>query len=800
MEPPPNVKKSLEILLEKASSIKNPKEFNKDKTFQEFVRPLFEILGWKFNQKENPEIIPIFKESKNKADFAFKINDLTKFFLAIAPFDSNIDDRKWIIPATTFAFNKGVTWVVLTNFKKFKVLNSEVKGKTPHQMQFFEISYNDLILKYDRLSYLSKKSLTLNILDNEAEYFERKLQKTPINEQLLNDLIDCRNILELNIKKLNVTKKLKQEEIDESVQKILNRFIFMRSCGDRGIEKKHLLENLREWEATKKEDLIDYLRKVFLYFQENYGGTLFSSHLCDTLKISNYILQEIIEGLYYSKEKSIAYDFSIIEADVLGEIYEQYLRILRSDDEEISPGLTHRKKQGIFYTPSFVVSYMVNMAFKALSNGKKIDVNKIRILDPACGSGSFLIKSYDFLYSHFQKTDRKFHQTMLAAEIEGGVYSKKLQIVKENLFGVDLDKVATEIIQLNLMLKLAEKKHQLPILQKNIRLGNSLIEDPKVDNYALKFDKAFPHILRNNSGFDLIIGNPPYVRQEKIVPIKPYLESNYEVYDGKADLYVYFFERAFKLLREGGAISFIVSNKWLKAGYGYNLRKFLSQYWIEEFIDFGDVQIFKGAITYPCILIMKKIKKQNPKIKVCLIKNDKFKPFETYVNQNQFYFNQKKLKDDSWNFVNPKEDKLLEKIEKKGISLGSYIGNNVYRGIVTGLNKAFVIDQTIRNQLISEDPRSTDVIKPFLIGKEVLRYSINSKNRYLIFTRRGVDINKYPAIKKYLQKFRKELTPITSPTQKIGRKTGTYECYEIKDNKTKKKHEFLLGERSHLKL
>ena len=315
-----------------------------------------------------------------------------------------------------------------------------------------------------------------------------------------------------------------------------------------------------------------------------------------------------------------------------------------------------------------------------------------------------MIKAYDFLYENYVKKD-KFVQTQISTDIEGGVYSKKVQILKENLFGVDLDEVATEIIQLNLLLKITEKKQHLPILQQNIRHGNSLIEDNNIDPFAFNWKEEFHQILNNEEGFDIIIGNPPYVRQEKIVPIKPTLESNFEVFDGKADLYVYFFERGIRLLKEKGFFAFIVSNKWLKVDYGKKLRPFLSKYFIEEIIDFGDIQIFKGATTYPCIIILKNIKKSNPKMKITLIKSEKFKPFQKYISNNQFFKNQKSLGTKIWSIDDPNSNQIMEQFDKNCITLDQCVKGNVYRGVTTGLNDAFIINENIKNKIIKEDKK-----------------------------------------------------------------------------------------------
>ena len=305
MKPTKMMVESINNLVEKYENTPKTIKFDEKKTFEEFVKPLFLFLGWDIS-KNSLEVISVDIVSKNKTDFLFQIDEISKFVLKIVPLEENIDDIKWIIPPATYAFNKGITWTIITNFKKIKVLNSEVKGKTPAKMQWFELNYNEFISKdYERLAYLLKISFERDILDDEGELFSKKQKKTPIDKQLLQNLLKFSDKLSYNISKNNSSKKLSSEEINEAVHKIMNRFIFMRACGDRGLEQKHLIVNLREWEESKKQKLVKYLRVIFDYFEENYGGTIFSQHLCDKLEIKGDILKEVIEGLYTSEEKSI---------------------------------------------------------------------------------------------------------------------------------------------------------------------------------------------------------------------------------------------------------------------------------------------------------------------------------------------------------------------------------------------------------------------------------------------------------------------------------------------------------------
>lgn len=206
--------------------------------------------------------------------------------------------------------------------------------------------------------------------------------------------------------------------------------------------------------------MVNEVREIYVYFDKLYNSKIFAKHLCDEMEIDSEVLYEIIEGLHFTKDRSISYDFSAIEADVLGNIYEQYLgHILKKTAKtaKLTESQMHRKEQGIFYTPTYIVDYIVRNTLGKILEDKKIDVEKISILDPACGSGSFLIKAFDILNEYY-KNDKDYSQTRLDVNTENSIYTRKIQILQNHIFGVDLDKQAVEVAQLNLLLKIAEGK------------------------------------------------------------------------------------------------------------------------------------------------------------------------------------------------------------------------------------------------------------------------------------------------------------------------------------------------------
>ena len=293
-----------------------------------------------------------------------------------------------------------------------------------------------------------------------------------------------------------------------------------------------------------------------------------------------------------------------------------------------------------------------------------------------------------------------------------------------------------------------------------------------------------------DGGFDIVIANPPYVRQELIKEQKPFLQAEgYEVFTGTADLLVYFYEvAAKKLLKPGGTLTFITSNKFYRAGYGEKLRKFLNNtLTLHTLIDFGDAPVFNGVVAYASIVIGTK-EKAPSQHEAKALPWDLSKPAIALPIEigKSFPIAQSSLTSDAWRLVPLSVTNLLKKLRETSTPLGEFVKGKFYRGILTGLNEAFVIDEAKRSELINADPNSAELIKPFLRGRDVKRWQPNHENLYLIFTRRGTDINAFPAIKNHLEHYRTQLEPKPKswPSNKkwLGRKAGSYEWFEIQDN------------------
>ena len=449
----------------------------------------------------------------------------------------------------------------------------------------------------------------------------------------------------------------------------------------------------------------------------------------------------------------------------------------------------------------------------------------ITVCDPAIGSGAFPVGMMTEIVRARSALTPYFNDVA-----ERTSYHFKRHAIQNSLYGVDIDVGAVEIAKLRLWLSLVVDEEDvqqikpLPNLDYKVVVGNSLLgveknlfneeqfkqlealkpkffdESDRIKKAQFKqqiealihdltqgrevfdFEIYFSELFHAKGGFDVVIGNPPYVRQEEIKALKPLLK-HYECGAGTADLFVYFYERGVKLLHKGGQFAFITSNKWYRSGYGEKLRGWLARNTrIHELIDFGDAPIFE-AIAYPTIVRLGRAAQSEPNAETSFRAltwqpGPPLADFVAIVRQQSFEIPQRSLDQSGWRLEGVAKRNLLEKLRAAGMPLGEYCKGRFYYGIKTGLNDAFVVDRATRDRLIAEHPSSAEVLKPFLRGRDVKRWRVEPKDLWLIFTRRGIDIKKFPAIQEYLLPFKNRLTPGVPG----GRKPGSYQWYEIQDN------------------
>jgi hypothetical protein len=405
--------------------------------------------------------------------------------------------------------------------------------------------------------------------------------------------------------------------------------------------------------------------------------------------------------------------------------------------------------------------------------GWQDDLAALRLVDPACGSGAFLIEAFEQLYAAYGQSQARL------MELRGPrLFDVDRQILQNNLYGVDLNDEAVEICRLSLWIKTAQMGKVLTSLDHNIRVGNSVIADPVVHSLAFNWRSAFPEVF-DAGGFDVVVANPPYVRQEWISEFKPYLQQHYRAYDGTADLYVYFYELGINLLKPGGRLCFIVTNKWMKAGYGEPLRRFFGESaWVESVVNFGQAkQIFEDADVFPSILVGRKPTTQAPPVaaRVCDIPREKLRidDLSRQIAEEGFEMPREQLGAGVWALEPPGVVSLMEKIRRCGVPLKEFAATAPYRGILTGFNNAFLLATPTKERLVAADPKSSDLFKPYLRGQDINRWQAewtglwmlamkSSGNHEWPWSRAGdqaeaVFVATYPAVHAHLDQYRDAL-------------------------------------------
>ncbi|MBT9147690.1 MAG: Type IIS restriction enzyme Eco57I [Syntrophomonadaceae bacterium] len=640
------------------------KKYTEADTRRVFILPLFKALGWDVSSRE--EVTEEERVSRGRVDYAFRLRGIPEFFLEAKALKADFDNPEYAKQAINYAYHKGVTWAVLTNFEGLKVFNAEVKEAKVFQALFFELRWDEYLSHLDQLWLLSRDAFQQGLLDKEALKWAKKIRKTPVGQQLLSDLVQWRDLLHKYLSLYNKDKP--NHLIDEAVQRILDRLIFIRTCEDRGIEPPTLRPLIREWRNGAHKDFIKELKRVWRDFNEGYDSRLFLTHLADELDCEPTPFAKAIEGLYATEDRSIEYDFNAIDADVLGGIYEQYLQHLlkRAGEEvEIAAERRKRKAQGIYYTPKFVVRYIVENTLGRALEGKSLsEARKIRILDPACGSGSFLVEALDYLERHWQR--QKWTPQPKAGEDAQQAdffdYLTRVQFLNENLYGVDLDAQAVEIAQLNLLLKSLNQRALLPDLVNNIRQGNSLISGTKEDlrpyfgdawqeKKPFNWEEQFAKIMEDG-GFDIVIGNPPYVRPHKLAASdKQALWAQYQVYRAKSDIYACFIQRAIDLLKPGGYASYIVSNTFMSLESFAPLRRYILDTCCILYLGLTPKKVFEAATVETIVLGLKKesnedARRQN-KVLITEYRDGTFESFKE-IHQAIFYSTYLNIFDLSW--------------------------------------------------------------------------------------------------------------------------------------------------------
>ncbi|MHA1540423.1 MAG: Eco57I restriction-modification methylase domain-containing protein [Alphaproteobacteria bacterium] len=779
------------ILQEWAETIKSGKIFREKETAirSQFVNKiLVEVLGYNaFGGKNTQTLAEEEQMGKGSVDVA--LGHFTEGERKIlAPFElkgaktKDLDaimagrHKSPVQQAWEYAMDAtGAKWVLVSNYTEIRLYAIGYGRQNYETWQLKDLTDPQEYTRF--ILFLSAE----NLLSGKTEELLKasdKVQKD-ITNKLYTDYKALRSKLIQHLTKDNP--KIEPLEIITSAQAILDRVLFIAFAEDKGLLPEESIAKAYDHSNpySDQHSVWDNFKGLFKAVDKGnkglnipaYNGGLFREEpALQKLHVSD----ELCEAF-----KDLAdYDFdSEVSVTVLGHLFEQSI----SDLEELhaeargEAGETHgrRKREGVVYTPDNITAFIVEKTLggylekhfddiltshtkKTTTQTKQDEIpwkNKqselhfweayqkllrtVKVVDPACGSGAFLVAAFDYLHAEYSRVNDKL------AELKGNydLFDLDKEILNSNLYGVDINAEAVEITKLSLWLKTAKRGKILNSLDANIRVGDSLIEDSNFSFRAFTWKDAFPTVFEEG-GFDVVLGNPPYVRQELIGHLKPYLQNRYEVYHGVIDLFAYFYEKGLRLLKTGGRLGYISSNTFFKTGSGESLRRYLSEKAaLDIIVDFGDIQLFQGVTTYPTIMVMenaappKKHQIQTLNIKTAKLEED----ITAVFAQQSVNLSQSHLTETAWQLESDALLALREKIVKGKKTLKEVYGSPL-NGLKTALNDAFIIDKNMKDKLVEENPSSINIIKPYLSGREIQKWHSAREEKFVILFPKGFTI------------------------------------------------------------
>ncbi len=740
----------------------------------------------------------------------------------------------------SYAWNAKLPISILTNFEELAVYDCRYppqRADRPNTARILYLNYKAYSDIWDEIAGIfAKKAIFQGAFDKYAEASKERKRTKEVDVAFLEDITSWRELLARNMALRNPD--LSIDELNFCVQSTIDRVVFLRICEDRGIEAYGQL-----LEIAGNDNVYFNLCKLFQRADDRYNSGIFhfkeeggrEPHdvLALHLKIDNKALEDILRSLYPPSP----YNFAVIPPEILGQVYEQFLgkviRLTEGHHAKVDYKPEVKKAGGIFYTPSYVVEYIVKKTIGKALEGKTLrQAAEIRILDPACGSGSFLLGAYKYLldwHASWYKDNlvpllekgelasstrvrgllpsadeqepikggkRKKRRSLEALPIYNAGDSWKLstnekrRILLNSIYGVDVDPQAVEVTKLSLLLKVLEDESRetiqtllrfaderaLPDLGGNIKCGNSLIGSDYLEEEVGRTSELTETIKRANpfdwqtefaeilpNGFDAIIGNPPYIRIQRISDTEAdYFYRMYETPTGKSDLSLLFIEKALSLLAQTGAIGFICTSQWMATDYGREMRRLLSQGLLSEIVDFGTLPVFQSSSTYPAIFIIKHSKGTDVKLKriydresLNLTGIDRAITIPIPVSG---------LSEEAWNLGGLDIASLVTQRAINWRPLSAF--GRAYIGDLTGMDAAFVVTQEQAEELMLEE----ELLFPYAYrGIEVHRYAQVQPNARVIYPySEGADSepvlmpeavlkHSYPYIFKHLLSFKQKL-------------------------------------------
>ena len=766
-------------------------DYNEAQLREEFVNPFFRALGWDLGEQVLHEAALRSGGTVKHPDYTFLAGSRRAFYVETKKPSINIGNS--VEPAEqlrSYGWSGDTALGILTNFAEFSVYDCRVEpvqGDLPEEARVMYLTSSQYLDEWDRLrATLSPEAVRQgkhgDILETTAKGVLR------VDEAFLRDMETWRVDLAPDIYKQArfIHRTLSQRELNHLVQRTIDRIVFLRIAEDRNLESYGRLERA----ASVRRNSYNEIKTLYIAADRKYNSGLFhfdpkdkSRPDADTLsldiRIGDGILRKIIADLYPPKSR---YQFSVISADILGQVYERFLgKVIevRVVDEKTKVTVEEkpevRKAGGVYYTPAYIVDYIVENTVGALLKDKTpAQVANLRVLDPACGSGSFLVGAYQYLLdwhlAYYRRHPKQFRNRR--RETPAGMILttvEKRRILLNNIYGVDLDQNAVEVSKLSLLLKMLENENEatgmsdmtepmLPDLSGNIKWGNSLIgsdffsgqEMAAHDNeevYRVKpFDWAgkagFGEIMAAG-GFDAVIGNPPYVRiqtmKETAPETVPYYKQNYvSASKGNYDIYVVFVEKGLQLLNEKGLLGFILPHKFFNAKYGEALRGLIANgNHLRKVVHFGHQQVFEGATTYTCLMFLSKRRMSETEY----IEVDDIPGWMNKSLPKSGTVSSVSLSAERWHFIIGDSAPIYYRLRNMPFTLRD-VTERIFQGLKTSADKVFIVHEIQRkNDLVrihsphkqQEYWLEIDLLHPLIKGGDSNAYRIDKTDRLILF-------------------------------------------------------------------
>ena len=768
-------------------------KYNETQLRSDFLDVFFELLGWDIknkSQKPTFEREVILEESlkqgflhAKKPDYTFRLFNERKFFLEAKK--PSVDINKDALPAKQtrrYGFTAKLKISVLSNFEYLMIYDCSQEineADTVNKALIKKYHYSQYVECFNEIqSIIGKDTVYDGNFDKKWSKIDENLEKFSVDTLFLAQINEWRLLLGTEIFKLfpDVT----ESELNDYVQSYINSLIFLRVCEDRNIEEYNCLLNI------KNKDNFNLLLEKFELADKKYNSGLFKLPYKEKIiKNSKSIFWEIIKKLYYPES---TYSFSVFSSDILGNIYEIFLqdKLYITNSSIKLDKKPENIDRDIVTTPLFIIQNILEKTIiDFCCNKLPSEILKSKFADISCGSGAFLLEAFQLLNDIFIDYYIKNDKTKL---IHIGINSYKLsfnlkkEILLNCIFGIDKDFNAVESAKFGLLLKLLENETietlpqsipLLPDLSENISCGNSLISSEDIKNYSNGNKFTVNPFNFNNIKFDIIIGNPPYMKTEDIKSLtpleKPIYENKYISAYKQYDKYFLFLEQSIALLKDNGMLGYILPSKFTKVEAATALRKLLKEKsLVNTLISFGSNQIFSGKTTYTNILILSK--SHNEEINYIEVNNLaewKIKKYNSNASTNQI--NVEKLDDNGWVLLTSNLENIHAKILKQSVTLEKFIGKkNIFNGIQTSRNDMYVfkpIDEDDTNYYFCSNGKNWEIEKeltrPYYETPDT--QSDDSLNTYKVFRPNRFVIYPYQKKKNKIEFVKIEDLKITYP-------------------------------------